>query len=151
MTTGKKKIRTCLMGYCEATNSNKDICDLCYYRFKGELGVKMSQVVRFMIKRAVERNKYEVKITKEDIYNVWSEDNKCPILHTIYKIGNEDYDTSPSLDRIDPRLGYTPDNIQIISSLANRMKNNATDEQLLKFSHYYIEYYRKWYESNVVN
>ena len=144
MTT--KDIQTyCLMGHCtNPRTSNKDICDKCYYRFHGELGTYMSQVVRFMIKRAKERNKFEVKVTKNDIYMVWPSDNCCTIMDTPFTIGG-DLDTSPSLDRIDPTLGYLPDNIQIISNLANRMKNNASDEQLLRFSHYYIEYYRQWY------
>jgi hypothetical protein len=39
----------------------------------------------------------------------------------------------PTLDRIDNTRGYTPDNIQVISDMANRMKSNATIPQLLTF------------------
>jgi hypothetical protein len=104
----------------------------------------MSRAVQLMIKRARERNRFDVEVTKNDIYLVWPSDNCCPIMDTPFAIGG-DLDTSPSLDRINPNLGYMPENIQIISNLANRMKNNASDEQLLRFSHYYIEYYRQWY------
>jgi hypothetical protein len=39
-------------------------------------------------------------------------------------------DNSPSVDRIDSNRGYEPDNIQIISWRANRIKNDSTPEEL---------------------
>jgi hypothetical protein len=35
-----------------------------------------------------------------------------------------------SIDRIDPSKGYTPDNVWLISQRANRIKNDATPEEL---------------------
>lgn len=46
--------------------------------------------------------------------------------------GGRNIDT-PSLDRINPDLGYIPGNVRIISNLANMMKSSATLGQLKTF------------------
>lgn len=49
-------------------------------------------------------------------------------------------DASPSLDQIIPGLGYTKDNIAVISRMANIMKAHATKEQLETFSKNILKY-----------
>ena len=58
---------------------------------------------------------------------------------------------SPSVDRIDPEKGYTKENIQVISQLANAMKQNATPEQLLQFAAWVFETYAKDNNANIVH
>lgn len=61
----------------------------------------------------------------------------CPYLHIKLISGtysDRKYGNSPTLDRINPSLGYIPSNIEVISDLANRMKQNSTQEQLVIFA-----------------
>ena len=62
--------------------------------------------------------------------------DKCPYLTIPLTriIGRGIVSTNASLDRIDSTKGYTPDNIQVISYLANTIKNTATKEQLTIFA-----------------
>lgn len=78
--------------------------------------------------------KIEWTIKPQDI--VWPE--RCPILdlELDYTRGKGRSDNSPSLDRIDPMKGYTPDNICIISWRANRIKNDGTAEEHKKIAYY---------------
>ncbi len=41
-------------------------------------------------------------------------------------------DHSPSFDRLDPKKGYTPENVRVISYRANRIKNDASLTELRK-------------------
>jgi len=63
----------------------------------------------------------------------------CPILGTELAWGsNQIRDESCTLDRFDPSKGYNKENVWLISNLANRMKNSANLEQLIRFSDYWI-------------
>lgn len=55
----------------------------------------------------------------------------CPILGVPLEKGGRH---APSLDRKDNTRGYTPDNVWVVSRQANVMKNDATPEELEKFS-----------------
>lgn len=114
------------------------LCRSCYSNMTSAIGSSITEVSRKMIDGAIKRNKYTVEITQKDIYRVWPSDNCCPILKTPFRVGG-DYADSPSVDRIDASKGYTPDNIQIISHLANSMKSYANAEQLKLFANYYSE------------
>jgi hypothetical protein len=41
-------------------------------------------------------------------------------------------DNSPSLDRLDPKTGYVRGNVMIISNRANRIKNDASLEEVMQ-------------------
>jgi len=55
----------------------------------------------------------------------------CPVLdiklaHNAYILRGD----SPTIDRIDPTLGYVPENCKVISWRANRIKSDATLEEI---------------------
>jgi hypothetical protein len=91
--------------------------------------------IYYVLKRAKDRaNKLgiEFNLTEEDITIPMI----CPYLKTPLKfeLGQGYQDTNISLDRIDSTKGYIKGNIEVISTLANRMKSNATQEQLERFA-----------------
>lgn len=56
----------------------------------------------------------------------------CPILGIPLKRnlgGHGPKDDSPSLDRTNPKLGYVPGNVVVVSHRANRIKNDGTAEE----------------------
>ena len=61
---------------------------------------------------------------------------RCPALGIVLQspVGKEAtraVDSSPSLDRFKPELGYVMGNVFVVSRLANIIKNNATADQVL--------------------
>lgn len=66
----------------------------------------------------------------------------CPILGIPLFAGEgKVHANSPSLDRIVPELGYTKDNIWVISHKANSIKTNANKDELLVFALWVMENY----------
>lgn len=73
----------------------------------------------------------EFSLTKKDIVIP----DLCPILNIPLERAKEKVKSgSISLDRINSELGYTADNVHVISFMANTMKSNASPEELLLFA-----------------
>ena len=75
---------------------------------------------------------FEFTITREDVVIP----EMCPLLGVplVWDVNDPRADNKPSLDRIDSTKGYTPDNIQVVSWLANKIMSSATDEQVIKLA-----------------
>lgn len=102
---------------------------------------KLENPERYLLKQAKKRSAdkgHKFSLVLEDIVIP----EKCPIMGVPMKyVAGEYSDYSPSIDRIDSTKGYTKDNIQIISSIANRMKWNSTKEQLILFAKGVLDLY----------
>jgi hypothetical protein len=71
----------------------------------------------------------------------------CPVLGIPLVFGNVDKgyshhasEGSPSIDRIDPEGGYVKGNVVIVSWRANRIKGNASIQELIKIADYYKQF-----------
>ena len=66
--------------------------------------------------------------------------SKCPVLGVdmeISKLGSKNNDLTTSIDRIDPKKGYVKDNIIVVSMRANRIKTDATVDEIRKVADFY--------------
>jgi hypothetical protein len=101
---------------------------------KQQLQMSKFDRVKQLLRRAENRAKIkniEFNISIEDLVIV----DICPILNIeLNWSGGPRKDNTPSLDKINPKLGYIKGNCRIISNLANIMKNKASEEYLLTFS-----------------
>jgi hypothetical protein len=115
--------------YIYTKSGDRDKWNQQYY-----VNAKKKSPEKFIWKQARHRAKHdyngmEFDIQPEDIVIP----THCPYLGIEIRFFGE-RNQAPSLDRIDSSKGYTKDNIQVISSLANQMKTNATKEQLVAFA-----------------
>lgn len=89
------------------------------------------------LKQSAKKRNINFNLTLSDINNL-SFPITCPVLGIPLRWNRgEPKDDSYSFDRIDSSLGYTIDNIEIISFKANRAKNNLNEEEMKKFCIYY--------------
>lgn len=95
-----------------------------------------SNVVKILLRNARERARdanlpFSLKEADLTIPEV------CPILGIPLVQGEGKYrDGSPTLDRVQPHLGYTKENTRVISWRANRLKQDATLAELEKLVTY---------------
>jgi len=87
------------------------------------------------IKTRAKANNIPFNLTEEDL----SLPKTCPVLG-IEIIPFDNSGNSPSVDRFIPELGYIKNNCQIISLRANKIKNNATLEEIEKLYHWMTSY-----------
>jgi len=93
---------------------------------------KEQKILRRAKKRAIADNiPFDIDVTDIVI------PSHCPILQIpLVKSSKHASDNSPSLDKIIPSFGYVKGNVQIISNKANRLKSNASLEDLVQLGNW---------------
>lgn len=95
-----------------------------------DFNYRLQMLINASKQRAKNKNR-DHSITVEDIKAIYPSDGCCPIFGMKLEFNNAGFrENSPSIDRIDSTKGYTPNNIQIISWKANRIKGYASVEEL---------------------
>lgn len=113
----------------KSRDGHASICKRCDN--ERERQSRLSDPRRYLLKHARERAKSHgipYALTAADIVIP----NFCPVLGIPLTVGEgRPHDGSPTVDRFIPELGYVRGNVTVISMFANRIKNNATPEQIL--------------------
>jgi len=84
------------------------------------------RITLFGIRNRCKRKNIYFNLDIDDL----KEPSHCPVLGIPLDRRNSDH--APSVDRFDNNKGYTKDNINIISQRANRVKSDATLEEIEK-------------------
>lgn len=70
----------------------------------------------------------DYNISAEYLKSIWTD--TCPIYKVPFVRFDKSHSHSPALDRLDPSKGYVKGNLAYISSRANRIKYDATADEL---------------------
>ena len=82
-------------------------------------------------------------ITANDIKKIWPKDNICPVLKIPFEMGfkmGKTKSMAPSLDRIIPSEGYVQGNIVAVCDIVNRLKSDASLDDMKKILSFYSKY-----------
>lgn len=121
--------RVCNMVYQkEKPRQHRSDISAKYYQKRKETNPAL-----FMWKQAKHRAKFDYQNMEFTIeVNDIIIPDICPIMGVPFIALDKKY--GHSLDRKDSSKGYTKENIQVISRIANVMKNNATEQELVSFA-----------------
>lgn len=113
--------------YYDFYRSNKTTCKSCLIgRSRAYVRANYKHFLWLQAKYRSEQNGREFAIEESDVVIP----EICPVFGTPLSMDSQSSDDSPSIDRVDSAKGYTPDNIRVISLRANKLKNNATKDEL---------------------
>ena len=124
-------------------SSRKDVCKNCS-RAKEAREIRQ-RTWEFDAKKIMLRNS-QVRAKSKNIDFALKESDIhipkiCPVLGIpLYRCERENWNNSPSIDRIDNTKGYIKDNVIVVSRRANSLKKDATIEELQKLAKFYAKF-----------
>jgi len=84
-------------------------------------------------KKMCARDNIKFEISKEDLHSMWTNQcGRCYYSNALLTFGSDKLNSS-WLERLDPSLGYVPNNVVWTSKALNCMKNSATEEEFYEF------------------
>tara|TARA_R100001377_G_C3166435_1_gene101478 strand:- start:54 stop:602 length:549 start_codon:yes stop_codon:yes gene_type:complete len=146
------------IGNCYASNYKNTIykCNSCYIKLHNKMRVKqrqqktvgspihLSDLVEGARGRA-NKNNLPFNLKTKDLKKIIT--TCCPVFGFKFEINKQDkennWQNSPTIDRIVPLKGYVKENIIIISMLANTIKSCASPDEILKVGNYYKKLYKE--------
>lgn len=91
------------------------------------------------LKQSAHKRGIDFTLTILDLYDL-SFPITCPVLGIPMKFNRgRPQGDSYSIDRLDSSIGYTIDNIRVISYRANRLKSDGSKTEISKIAEYVIE------------
>jgi hypothetical protein len=124
-------------------SARKDVCKNCARAEKSRKIRERSW--EFDAKKIMLRNSQIRAKTKNIEFSITESDicipDVCPVLGIpLYRCKRENWNNSPSIDRIDNSKGYIKNNIIVVSRRANSLKKDATIEELQKLAKFYAKF-----------
>lgn len=103
-------------------------CRSCQNTTHGQAGTDIHRMWEQAKRRATMRGR-AFSLTLADMPEI---PKVCPVLGILLECNEKagPAESSPSLDRIDPGLGYVPGNVRVISFRANRLRSDGTADEL---------------------
>ena len=106
-------------------------------KYSGEYGLLKTIQMRFLCARE-RAQKYNIpfNITKDYLKQLWDQQHGLCAISQIpmtYIQGNGRTSTNVSIDQINPRMGYTVGNVQLVCMAVNQMKSDLSMEELYTF------------------
>lgn len=98
------------------------------------LRYKLNCALKGTRRRSKEKDSYN-ELDLEFLLYLWNKQKgKCALtgLTMTYKFYEGRVNTNLSIDRIDSSKGYTKDNVQLVCMVANQMKNDLSQDELLR-------------------